>query len=93
LTNLYSSLSIDKLISKSLFLTKYQEIPLKLFIEHLITQKQPIDIKKLNKIYCKGVNIYSKDNYIEIYYINKCKIFEDNNNFISLEKTLGDLYP
>lgn len=75
--------SPEKLISKLLVLTKYQEIPLKLFIEHLLTEKKIINTNKHNKIYCQGINIISKENIIELYYIAKCREYGDDDNFIS----------
>ena len=88
--NIYSSVSTqDELITKLLIFNRFDEIPMKQFINDLRIEKKYINTSKQIKMYRQGLgNNYMRDNLFEMYYILKCREFNDHENFLSHTKPI-----
>jgi len=90
LANIYFTHSKpDELITKLMIFNRFEEIPLKQFINDLRIEKKNIDTNKQIKMYSKGLNNnYARENIIEMYYIVKCRDFNDYDNFLNHNKPI-----
>lgn len=85
--NIYHCAISETLMVKLMLFTKAQEIPIKLFIEHFVKEKNLIDTKKNLLVYTDGLTIQKNNIELELYYLHKCVELNDDNNFIDLKLT------
>ena len=94
MANIYTNLSKpEELVTKLLIFNRYEEIPMKQFINDLRIEKKLIDTNKQITMYSRGLgNNFAKENLLELYYIVKCRELGDNdrnnNNFLSHDKQI-----
>lgn len=89
LANIYTNLSSpENLIEKLFLFDKCGELPMRQFINDLRIEKKLIDTNKYLPFYIKNKSPLAKSsnsasaNLIELYYIEKCKEFDESENFI-----------
>jgi predicted GTPase len=90
LANMYSNISKpEELVVKLMIFNRYEEIPMRQFINDLRIEKKNIDTNKQIQMYSQGLGKnYTRENLFELYYIVKCREFGDNDNFLSHDKPI-----
>lgn len=90
LANMYSNITKpEELVVKLMIFNRYEEIPMRQFINDLRIEKKNIDTNKQIQMYSQGLGKnYTRENLFELYYIVKCREFGDNENFLSHDKLI-----
>lgn len=90
MANIYTNLSKpEELVTKLLIFNRFEEIPMKQFINDLRIEKKLIDTNKQITMYSRGLgNNFARENLLELYYIIKCRELGDNDNFLSHDKAI-----
>ena len=90
MANMYSNITKpEELVIKLLIFNRFEEIPMRQFINDLKIEKKIFDTNKQLGIYIHGLGTnYSRENIFEMYYIMKCREFGDNENFLSHTKPI-----
>lgn len=90
MANIYTNLSKpEELVTKLLIFNRFEEIPMKQFVNDLRIEKKLIDTNKQITMYSRGLgNNFARENLLELYYIIKCRELGDNDNFLSHDKAI-----
>lgn len=90
MANIYTNITKpEELVTKLLIFNRFEELPMRQFINDLRIEKNLIDANKQIIMYSKGLNKnYSRENLLELYYIVKCREFGDEDNFLSHHKPI-----